>query len=100
MALDQSLACSIDSGRAKAKLAFFIDSDNDAACRSAGCRTCSRKEFHTQGPFLAKAVKNHLCGGARDAENEGSGEAQTFELVVERPPGHVNQGLSRTFQKR
>ncbi len=85
MTFDQPLACSIDCGRADAKLAFFIDSDNDAASRSAGCRTCSRKEFHTQGPFLAKAVKNHLCGGARDAENEGSGEAPTFDLVVEHP---------------
>jgi peptide subunit release factor 1 (eRF1) len=57
MTFDQSLACSIDGGSAQARLAFFIDSDYDAARRSMGCRTCGRKEFHTQGPFLAKAVK-------------------------------------------
>ena len=36
-------------------------------------------------PFFAEAVENHLCAGIGDAENEGSGEAPLFDLVVDRP---------------
>jgi len=30
-------------------------------------------------------VENHLCAGIGDAENEGSGEAPIFDLVVDHP---------------
>jgi hypothetical protein len=47
MASDQSVACGIDIGRARAQLAFLIDADNDAVTRSTRRCTCGREEFHT-----------------------------------------------------
>ena len=50
-------------------------------------------------PFLAEAVENHLCAGIGDAENERSGEAPIFDLVVGHPGALCDPGTVPEISK-
>ncbi len=101
MASDQAITRCIDVGRSQAQFTFFVDADNDAISRPTRRRTCGREEFHTlieTFPVETRRITRVTASTTQQAWDQV--RLRPLILLLQPQAPCVNQGLSRTFQKR